>query len=219
MNKNDNNSESNIINHYIDYENMEIGHAYIMQLKTGAIISGGLVLKYEFLDVNCAEIIRAYTFMLTNSKTIDFKESEIETIDLIQHYNENHKSVLQYLEEFQKRHKVKCFDDKGERLSNSTILGEVVIGKKIWDEMSEEEKKEFIEKLRMTSDEITEIVDICTKTLKENNRLHDARLRMLDESVRLMDRYKEVQDKYQNINKIYEVFFDDLRIIDFLRVI
>ena len=85
--------------------------------------------------------------------------------------------------------------------------------------MSEEEKKEFIEKLRMTSDEITEIVDICTKTLKENNRLHDARLRMLDESVRLMDRYKEVQDKYQNINKIYEVFFDDLRIIDFLRAI
>lgn len=218
MDRNDNNSESNIINHYIGYENMEIGHAYIMQLKTGAIISGGLVSKYEFLDVNCAEIIRAYTFMLTNSKTIDFKESEIETIDLIQHYNENHKSVLQYLEEFQKKHKVKCFNDEG-RLSNSTILGNVLIREKVWEKLPVEEKKEFVEKLRLTSDNIIEIADVCAKSLKENNRLHDDRLRMLDESVKLMDRYKEVQEKYQDINKIYELFFDDLRIEDFLKAI
>ena len=218
MSKNDNNSESNIINHYIDYENMQIGHTYIMQLKTGAIISGGLVSKYEFWDANCAEIIRAYIFMLTNSKTIDFTESEIETIDLLEHYNENHKSVLQYLEEFQERHKVKCFNGE-DRLSNSTILGNVITGDSLWDKLPNEEKKKFVEKLRMTSNEIIEIVDILCKTLKENNRLHDARLRMLDESVKLMGRYKDAQAKYQNINKIYEIFFKDLGIEDLLKAI
>lgn len=216
MDRNDNN-KSNIVNHYIDYENMTIGQTYIMELKTGAIISGGLVSKYEFLN-NDGRIARAYTIVFSNSKMIDIEESEINRLDLVDHYNENHKSVLHYLEEFQKKHKVKCFNDEG-RLSNSTILGNVLIRGKVWDKLPVEEKKEFVEKLRMTSDEIMEIVDICTKTLKENNRLHDARLRMLDESVRLMDRYKEAQEKYQNINKIYELLFDDLRIEDFLKAI
>lgn len=218
MNKNDNNSKSNIINHYIDYDNMQIGQTYVMQLKTGAIISGGLVSKYEFWDANCAEIIRAYIFVLNNSKTIDFTEKEIETIDLVEHYNENHKSVLQYLEEFQEKYKVKCFNDKG-RLLNSTILDNILTGDRLWDKLPAGEKKEFVEKLRLTSNEIIGIVDILCKTLKENNKLHDARQRVLDESVKLMGRYKEAKEKYQYINKAYEIFFNDLGIKEFLKVI
>lgn len=208
--------KENIINETVNFENAEIGKTYIMELTSGAIISGGLVSKYEFLKDGV--IVQAYTIAFNNSKIIDIEVNEIDRMDLVEHYNENHKTVLEYLEEFQKNHKVKCFNDNG-RLSNSTILGNVLTGERVWDKLPKDEKKEFIEKLRMTSDEIREIIDICTKMLKENNRLHDARLRMLDESVRLMDRYKEVQEKYQNINKIYEVFFEDLRIKDFLRAI
>lgn len=217
MDRNENNNENGIVNHYIDYKNMEIGQTYIMELKTGAIISGGLVSKYEFLS-NDGRIARAYTIVFGNSKMIDIEEGEINRLDLVEHYNEDHKSVLQYLEEFQKKHKVKCFNDEG-RLSNSTILGNVLIREKVWEKLPVEEKKEFVEKLRLTSDNIIEIADVCAKSLKENNRLHDDRLRMLDESVKLMDRYKEVQEKYQDINKIYELFFDDLRIEDFLKAI
>lgn len=209
-------NEKSIINGIVNFENAEIGKTYIMELISGAIISGGLVSKYEFLKDG--EIIQAYTIAFNNSKIIDIEVNEIDRMDLVEHYNENHKTVLEYLEEFQKNHKVKCFNEDG-RLSNSTILGNVLTGERVWDKLSEDEKKEFVEKLKLNTLEIVEIADVCTKILKENNRLHDARLRMLDESVRLMDRYKGVQEKYQNINKIYEVFFNDLRIIELLNAI
>ena len=49
--------------------------------------------------------------------------------------------------------------------------------------------------------------------------MHDARLRMLDEAMKLMNRYNEVQEKYPHIDKIYEVFFNDLRISELLNAI
>ena len=67
--------------------------------------------------------------------------------------------------------------------------------------------------------DIIEIINVFVKFIKENSRMHDARLRMLDEAVRLMDRYKEAQEKYPHIDKIYEVFFNDLRISELLNAI
>ena len=207
----------NIINGTVNFENAEIGKTYIMELTSGAIISGGLVSKYEVLKEG--SVVQAYTIAFNNSKVIDIQVDEIERMDLVEHHNEKHKSVLEYLEEFQEKHKVKCFNEDGELLSNSTILGETIIGKKVWDDLQDEEKKEFIEKVDLTVNDIVEIINVCIKYIKENSRMHDARLRMLDEAVRLMDRYKEAQEKYPHIDKIYEVFFNDLRISELLNAI
>ena len=130
----------NIINGTVDFENAKIGKTYIMELTSGAIISGGLVSKYEFLKDGL--VVQAYTIAFNNSKVIDIQVDEIERMDLVEHHNEKHKSVLEYLEEFQEKHKVKCFNEDGELLSNSTILGETIIGKKVWDDLQDEEKKE-----------------------------------------------------------------------------
>ena len=193
----------NIINGTVNFENAEIGKTYIMELTSGAIISGGLVSKYEFLKDG--SVVQAYTIAFNNSKVIDIQVDEIERMDLVEHHNE--------------KHKVKCFNEDGELLSNSTILGETIIGKKVWDDLQDEEKKEFIEKVDLTVNDIVEIINVCIKYIKENSRMHDARLRMLDEAVRLMDRYKEAQEKYPHIDKIYEVFFNDLRISELLNAI
>ncbi len=221
MSKNEKDIENSIIDHYVTYENMEIGRAYILQLKTGGIISGALVTKYEFWDCNCAEIIRAYTFAINKSKIIDFTENEIETIDLISHYNEQrHKSVLEYLEKSQERHDIKCFNDEG-RLSNSTLLGEVVVGKKLWDRLSEEEKKEFVEKLKLRTDDIVEVINVCAKTLKENGRLHDEKLKVLDEAVNLIERFKKVEKRFpdfKSVEKMYDFFYKDLMISDLINL-
>lgn len=221
MDRNENNSESSIIDHYIDYEDMKIGHAYIMQLKTGAILSGGLVSKYEFWDRDSAEIIRAYTFMVTSSKTIDFTEGEIETIDLLEHYNEQrHKSVLEYLEEFQEEHNIKCFNDEG-RLSNSTILGNVLTGDRIWNKLSEEEKKKFVEKLRMTSNEIVEIIDILCNTLQENSKLHSEKLKVLEQMTDISNRINRIERVFPNMDsaeKLCNFFYKDLGISDLINL-
>ena len=207
----------NIINGTVNFENAEIGKTYIMELTSGAIISGGLVSKYEFLKDGA--IVQAYTIAFNNSKVIDIQVDEIGRMDLVEHHNEKHKSVLEYLEEFQEKHKVKCFDEDGELLSNSTILGEAVIGKKVWDDLQDEEKIEFVEKIDLTVNDIIEIINVFVKFMKENSRMHDARLRMLDEAMKLMNRYNEVQEKYPHIDKIYEVFFNDLRISELLNAI
>lgn len=209
--------EKSIINGTVNFENAEIGKAYIMELISGAIISGCLVSKYEFLKEN--GLVQAFTIAFNNHKTVDIQIDEISRMDLVEHHNENHKSVLEYLKDFQEKHKVKCFDENGELLSNSTILGEAVIGKKIWDDLQEKEKNEFIEKVGLTVENIVEVINTSVKYMKENSRLHESRLRMLDEATKLMDRYKEAQEKYQNINKIYEVFFNDLRIRELLNAI
>lgn len=211
------NKNKNIVNGIVNFEDAEIGKTYIMELESGAIISGGLVSKYEFLKDGM--IVQAYTIAFNNSKVVDIQVDEIERMDLVEHHNEKHKSVLEYLKEFQEKHKVKCFDKNGELLSNSTILGETIIEKKVWNVLQDEEKKEFIEKIDLTVNDIIEIINVFVKYMIENGRMHEDRLRMLDEAVRLMDRYKEAQEKYPHIDKIYEVFFNDLRIGELLNAI
>lgn len=68
-------------------------------------------------------------------------------------------------------------------------------------------------------DNIVEIMNVCVKYIKENNRMHEDRLRVLNEAVKLMDRYKRVEKLYPHIDKIYEVFFNDLRISELLNAI
>lgn len=218
-NSNDNSKENSIIDHYIDYEDMQIGQAYIMQLTSGAILSGGLISKYESLNNN-GEIVRMYSFAVTNSQIIDIRVDEVDKIDLVESYNQNRsKNILEYLKEFQGKHKVKCFNEDGELLSNSTILGEVIIGKKVWDGLPEEEKKEFIKKIDLTVDNIIEVINVCVKYMKENARMHEDRLRILNEAVKLMERYKRVENLYPYIDKKYEAFFNDLHISELFNVI
>lgn len=209
--------KENIINETVNFENAEIGKTYIMELISGAIISGGLVSKYEFLKDGV--IVQAYTIAFNSSKLIDIQIDEIERMDLVEHHNEKNKSVLEYLKGFQEKHKVKCFDENGEILPNSTILGEAIICKKVWDDLQDEEKKEFVGKVDLTIENIVEVINVCTKYMKENGRMHEDRLKIINEAAKLMNRYKRVEKLYPHIDKIYEVFFNDLRISELINAI
>lgn len=217
MIKNDNSNENSIVKDNIDFENTEIGQAYIIQLKTGSIISGALISKNEFLKGN--KTVRAYTIAFNNSKVIDLEESEIDRMDLVEHYNENHKSVLEYLKEFQKRHNVKCFNDKGEVLSSSTILGEVVVGKKLWDDLLEEEKREFIGNLRLSAEDIVEVINATVDYMRENAKLHENKMRVLDASVDFFERYNAGKKAYPHLEKVYEFLYKESGIEDLIKAI
>ncbi len=189
-NSNDNSKESSIIDHYIDYGDIQIGQAYIMQLTSGAILSGGLISKYESLNNN-GEIVRMYSFAVTNSQIIDIRVDEVDKIDLVESYNQNRsKNILEYLKEFQEKHKkykINCFDSDGEPLSNSVILGEILVGTKLWDKLPEEEKEQFVEKLRLSTDDIVELINVYEKTLEINHKMHDERMKILNEGAKMMN--------------------------------
>lgn len=189
-NSNDNSKENSIINHYIDYRDMQIGQAYIMQLTSGTILSGGLISKYESLNNN-GEIVRMYSFAVTNSQIIDIRVDEVDKIDLVESYNQNRsKNILKYLKEFQEKHKkykINCFDSDGEPLSNSVILGEILVGTKLWDKLPEEEKEQFVEKLRLSTDDIVELINVYEKTLEINHKMHDERMKILNEGAKMMN--------------------------------
>ena len=115
---------------------LEVGRTYVIRLSSGALISGALASRYECLTEE--GIQKSYKIAFGNSKFIDIAEEEIETIELVEH----RKTVLEYLEKFGKEHMIHCFDDTGNILSNSVILGKI-IEKDIWDDLLEQEKREL----------------------------------------------------------------------------
>lgn len=163
------------------FENLEMGRTYTIQLSSGALISGALVAKYEYLTKDSVQ--KLYRIAFGNSKFIDITEEEIETIELV----ENHKTVIEYLEKFGKEHVVNCFDDEGELLSNSVILRKI-IDKNVWDNLLEQEKRELLKYLRLSKDDEVEIINVCMDYKEETEKLHRKRLSALNAAGRFVEK-------------------------------
>lgn len=171
------------------FEYAEIGRTYAIQLSSGAIISGGLVAKYEYLTEEGVQ--KSYRIAFGNSKYIDLTEDEIESIELIK----PHKTVLEYLKEFEGKHNVRCFDNENNVLPNDKILSNLLFGKEqAWDNLHEEEKRELITYLQLNSEEIVTLANILVDYKNENNKLYDQRKSSLDAVLDFMNKYDEIKD-------------------------
>ncbi len=167
------------------FEYAEIGRTYAIQLSSGAIISGGLVAKYEYLTEEGVQ--KSYRIAFGNSKYIDLTEDEIESIELIK----PHKTVLEYLKEFEGKHNVRCFDNENNVLPNDKILSNLLFGKEqAWDDLHEDKKRELITYLQLNSEEIVTLANILVDYKNENNKLYDQRDAVLD----FMNKYDEIKD-------------------------
>ena len=171
------------------FEDAEIGRTYAIQLSSGAIISGGLAAKYEYLTEEGVQ--KSYRIAFGNSKYIDLTEDEIESIELIK----PHKTVLEYLKEFEDKHDIRCFDNENSVLPNDKILSNLLFGKEqAWDDLHEDKKRELITYLQLNSEEIVTLTNILVDYKNENKKLYDQRKQILDAILDFMNNFDEIKD-------------------------
>lgn len=186
-------------------KNLEMGRSYKIQLTSGAFISGVLVAKYEYFTEE--RIKKIYRIALGNSKIIDITEEEIETMELIK----PHKTILEYFEKFRDSHVVDCFNDDGELLPNSVILGKIM-DKNVWDTLLEEEKRVLLEYLRLNESEEVEVINVCMDYKEEIEKLRKQRLNALDAVIQVIEKFDDMKRSFPGFEKIIRILYKDLSI-------
>ena len=175
-------------------ENLEMGRSYKIQLTSGAFISGVLVAKYEYFTEE--RIKKIYRIALGNSKII-------ESMELIK----PHKTVLEYFERFRDSHVVDCFDDDGELLPNSVILGKVM-DKNVWDTLLEEEKRKLLEYLQLNESEEVEVINVCMDYKEEIEKLRKQRLNALDAIIKVIEKFDDMKRSFPSFEKIVRILLE-----------
>ena len=117
------------------------------------------------------------------------------SINLLRSSDENKRRNLK---EFESKYGAKCFDGNGEILSNSAILGNVIIGKNIWDNVLEKEKSIFIEYLELSEDDIVEILNLCVGYKKQDVLI------ALNE---FLKKCNDVKEMFPQFTSVYEWIF------------
>ena len=181
---------------------LEVGRTYVIRLSSGALISGALASRYEYLTE--AGIQKSYRIAFGNSKFIDIAEEEVEFIELVEH----HKTVLEYLEKFGEEHEIRFFDDAGNLLPNSVILGNI-IEKDIWDNLLEQEKRELLSYLRLSSSDVVEILNVYMDSKSENAKMYEKRLETLTATLRFLEKYNAMKEAFPHFNKAFEFLYKD----------
>lgn len=215
MNKNDNNNENNLVNLKIDFENMEIGETYAVKLVSGVVVSGILVSRFETLTKD--GVVKSYRIAFNHSKFIDLEEDEIDFISTLDELNEYYSDKTEYFKNFEKKYNIICFDRDGKLLPNATILSDV-IDKKLWDELLEKEKREFLLQLEINIKDIVEIINVYVDCLREEAKLHEDMLRVSEEKEQLLEKFKKIDKLYPNLDKIDDLFYKDLGISNLINL-
>lgn len=187
------------------FENLEMGRTYVIQLSSGALISGGLVAQYEYFTED--EVKKIYRIALGNSKIIDITEEEIESVKLVK----PHKTVLEYFEKFREIHAVNCFNDDGELLPNSVILGKVM-DKDVWDTLLEEEKRKLLEYLRLNESDEVEVINVYMDYKEEIEKLRKQRLNALNAVIQAIEKINDVKKSFPGFEKIIRILYKNLSI-------
>ncbi len=193
-------------------EQLKMGRTYVIRLTSGALISGALTSRYECLTEE--GIQKSYRISFGNSKYVDITAEEIESIELVEH----HKTVLEYLGKFGKDHVIRCFDDAGNLLPNSVILGNI-IEKDIWDNLLEQEKRELLSYLRLSSSDVVEILNVYMDSRAENAKMHERRLEALNATVRFLEKYNALKETFPHFDKAFGLLYKDFGVKELIDAI
>ncbi len=122
-------------------------------------------------------------------RVVDIYEHEITDIIVLSEITDK----KSFLEEIEEKHDIKCFDKDGEMLSNSIIMAKIM-EKNIWDELTEEEKKEFVENISFSKEDMVEMINVLFDLKYENQKMHDKRVTVLDNALDVADKFKLIKE-------------------------
>lgn len=192
-------------------EIFKLNGVYAFQLTTGSVVSGILVGKSENLVKNEIEIY--YRLALSESKYVDFREDEIVNI-----YSDEYSERMKYLHELEEKYNIQCFDEDGKLLESSRVLRDILY-KGIWDDLSEEEKNKLLDYIAPNTESIIDIINAYMILKKENQTLNDDKIKVLDATREIVDKYSRFQDRAVKYRHVYDLFFKELGMEDFIKKI
>lgn len=201
-------------NNSVVEDRLEIGSCYVTQLVSGSFLSGILISKGEQLTKEGVQTF--FRFMISDDRVIDLNKKEMLSINLLRSSDENKRRNLK---EFESKYGAKCFDGNGEILSNSAILGNVIIGKNIWDNVLEKEKSIFVEYLELSEDDIVEILNLCVGYQRENKKLHNKKQDVLIALNEFLKKCNDVKEMFPQFTSVYEWIFRESGIEKLVKVI
>lgn len=192
-------------------EVLKLNGVYIFQLATGAIVSGVLIGKSENIIKNEIEVY--YRLALSESKYIDFREDEIVSIR-----SDERSEKMKYFHEIQQKYNIQCFDEEDKLLDFSKILRDILY-KDIWNDLSEEEKNNLIDYIAPNTESIIDLISAYMVLKEENQTLNDDKLKVLDATKEIMDKYNRFETRALNYSHVYDLFFNELGMNDFIKKI
>lgn len=192
---------------------MKLNTVCLIKLTSGAMISGVLIGKMEFVVKDKTE--KYYRLVIDKSRHIDLCENEIEEVM----YSAGLVNRIEYFKDFEQKHGVKCFDDKDNLLSASVIMGKVLIRENVWDKLSEEEKAEFVEQIELEDEDVVELVDVYMKEREDCGELHSKRMRLLSKSLKFTNNFENLKNMFPDMKSAYNVFYKELGIEELLKEI
>lgn len=193
--------------------NLQIRTPYIVAIKDGCDFTGILAAKCESLkgDSTCM----FYRFYLGGTKCIDLYDNEIEHIYEIQACDYDSQK---YFQEFEEEYGIKCFNNDGELLDSTVILGNILYNNEgnIWNDLTAEQKEELVNQLVLNTDDIIKLLDAFSANKQENKKLHDKNKEIMNATLEVMENYNRVSRRLPSFEKIYELFFDTIGMKQFV---
>ena len=198
--------------------NLQIRTPYIVKIKDGCDFTGVLVTKCESIKEN--DIMMSYGFYLGGRFYIQLREDEIQEINEIVTYGYDSEECEKFFQEFEKEHNVKCFNNDGELLKNTVILGNILFDdENSWDDLTAEQKEELVSHLAFNDVGVTEIINAYSIYKNENDAIHNRHKKIMDAMGELLENYKKVMERLPSFGYVYEVIFDMIGVKKFIKKI
>lgn len=196
----------------MDLQNIKVGMVVSIRLTSGSLVSGIVAVKnnIEFKD---KEVV-VFRLQLTEGQFIDISEYDINCIKVF----DDLCRIEYFKEEIEKKHDIKCFDSDNKKLSNSVIMGNMLDHNK-WDDLTEEEKRVFVENICFSEDDIVEILNVLFDYRHENQKLHDKRLKALEKATKSIEIYHNFLEKIPYANIICNFMYEQMKIEDLVNSI
>ena len=197
--------------------NLQIRTPYIVKIKDGCDFTGVLATKCESIKEN--DIMMSYGFYLGGRFYIQLREDEIQEINEIVTYGYDSEECEKFFQEFEKEHNVKCFNNDGELLKNTVILGNILYNNEgnIWNDLTDEQKEELINQLTLDTSDTIKLLDAFSANKQENKKLHDKTKMIIDATLEVLENYRDVRGRFPYIMDTIDIIFDGLGIEKFIK--
>ena len=160
---------------------------------------------------------KIYRIRINDNSYIDFSEDMISCIEIL---NMNSK---EYLQDFQAKYEIECFDDEGGVEHISTIINNALI-KNVWEKLDDVEKCKLIENLFIGNDDTVDLINSLDKSRKKNNELHkkvceltNQRIKTCNAVIEFQKRFDEVSNLMPSYKWAYDFVYDYLGIDKLLK--
>ena len=169
-------------------EEIKVGQYVSIITNACSEVMGLVTMIADYID-NENMVKKIYRIRINDNSYIDFSEDMISRIKIL---NMNSK---EYLQDFQAKYEIECFDDEGGVEHISTIINNALI-KNVWEKLDDVEKDKLIGNLFIGNDETVDLINALDKSRHRNNELHKRVTELTDERTKTCNAVIEFCQNY-----------------------